>query len=133
MAKLLLVDDDSTRLQRLKRIAAKAGFLDTESCGSLSEALDLIRKWDFLMAVIDIVLTDPPEKLGLELIRMLKQVQPSCKVLALTSYGGTDLGIEALENGADDFISTMWESISWTELLEIRLKMWRGLLNSVEA
>ena len=132
MAKLLLVDDDPKKLRLLKKIARRASFDDIATASSVSETLKQLESdTEFDLAVIDVVLTRLPEKLGLRLIEHVKSTQPNCKIIGLTARGGTDFGVEALEAGADDFVSTKWDAVNWVALLEQRLIMWRGLINGL--
>ena len=131
MVKLLMVDDDPEQLDELKKIARRAGIRNVCGATTMLQALDLVRETHFQLAVIDIVLSELPAKLGLELISTLRAQQPDCKIIALTARGSTDFGVEALLSGADDFVSTKWEAISWSVLLEERLRMWCGVIDGM--
>ena len=131
MWNLLVVDDDDERRERIVRAAEKVQFHknDITQTRSGSQARHQIDEsgQDFDFAVIDIVLTDLPEKEGLDVIHLLRTKNPSCKIIALTGMGGTEFGIEAMRAGADDFISTQWEHVNWYSLLMHRLSLWRGV------
>ena len=130
MANLLVVDDDHKQRRRIVRAAKEAGFdadeiieaVNAEQARAMSEDLGLD------LAVVDVVLTQLPNKLGLGLIEELRARHPYCKIIALTSQGGTDFGIEALRAGAVDFVSLKWDHVNWYGLLVQRLAMWRGLV-----
>jgi DNA-binding response OmpR family regulator len=129
---LLMVDDDPRQLEILKQIAYRAGFDNVIGATSRRESDKLLEQGvKFQLAVIDLVLTELPEKLGLDLIAQLRATQPDCKIIALTARAGTSIGVEAILAGADDFVSTKWESVNWRILLEERLKLWRGVLDGL--
>jgi DNA-binding response OmpR family regulator len=127
---MLVVDDRDDRRERIIRAATYVGFKRSSvfGAGSFDEAVDLIERTDLSigLAVIDVVLTELPAKEGLELMALLRSKHPDCKIIALTSQGGTEFGVEALHAGADDFISTKWEYVNWYRLLQDRLKLWMG-------
>lgn len=129
MPTLLVVDDDRHQRRKVIRAAQVAGFdaSDITEAENLEAAKAIIQDRSFDVAVVDVVLTLLPEKVGLMLISELRTEQPRCKIIALTTKGGTDFGVEAMRAGADDFVSSKWEYVNWYALLEQRLRMWRGI------
>jgi DNA-binding response OmpR family regulator len=133
MAKLLVVDDDDKQRRRIVRAARDAGFDVHEiiEAVSLEDAREKGEGERVDFAVVDIVLTAPPEKVGLCLIGELRLRHPRCKIIGLTSKGGTEFGIEAMNAGADDFVSMKWDLVNWYELLKQRLIMWRAVVEGL--
>lgn len=96
---LLIVDDEPI----IRQLCARAlnGF-HTLQAGNGKEALQIIEKEN-----IDIVLSDVmmPHISGLDLLRQVKQQNPDQAVVMMTGYTDKEVILQALQAGADDFIS----------------------------
>ncbi len=90
--KILIVDDEAGMQRLLSRVLEREGYAPTP-VGSAKEALELISADSF-----DLVLTDiqMPEMNGLELLREVKEFDPSLPVLVMTAYGTVKSAVEAL-------------------------------------
>jgi ActR/RegA family two-component response regulator len=124
---ILIVSNTDEQRQAICRVASRAGFGNREIVEAADEASahEKIKTDEFQFAVIDLCLTlelDPSD--GLRIIKALHEEQPACRIVALTEHA-KDMGAEALNEGADDFIFTGWAYISWTELLKNLLTLWR--------
>jgi putative two-component system response regulator len=83
-----------------------------------SEALDLLKHNSF-----DLVLTDlkMPEVDGLEILRQAREIRPQAMVLILTGYASLESAIEALREGAYDYL------VKPCSADELKVKIDRGL------
>jgi CheY-like chemotaxis protein len=129
---LLIVDDDADQMQRFSAAASDAGFCtaETKKAASEEEAYALLRAHNFQLAIVDLMLTHPPDREeGLRVIARLRKEQPDCRILAITTKVGTDSGIRCLEAGAHDFISSKWADVNYLELLYERLRLWKGVID----
>jgi len=97
---LLVVDDDRSNLESLKKIFSKEGFR-VLSALSGKEALDLIRQH-----VVDVLLTDlvMPSMNGVELLKAALGRKPDLQVVLMTAYGTVDTAVNAMKEGAYDFV-----------------------------
>ncbi len=100
-AKLLILDDDHAILQMLK--TAFSGdemelFLESDSETALRRILTERPN----VAIIDISL---PVKSGLEVLLEAKKIDPGLSVIMTTGYKTTQNAIEAMKNGAYDYIT----------------------------
>jgi two-component system response regulator RegA len=93
---ILLVDDDATLRERLARALRERGF-DVRTAGSADEAMALVRADSPEMAVLDLKM---PGHSGLELLRELKEQDPSTQIVILTGYGSIATAVEATKLGA---------------------------------
>lgn len=66
------------------------------------EAARLVEKHDPDMVISDVVM---PEMSGLELLRKLKAGDPHRPVLLITAQGSIDMAVEAMKQGARDFLT----------------------------
>jgi DNA-binding NtrC family response regulator len=99
--KILLLDDDKNLLRVLSYHIREAGF-DVSPLSSPSEALEILSTESF-----DLVVTDfrMPEMDGIEFLRRLRARDHELPVIVLTAYGSIDKAVEAVRQGASDFLS----------------------------
>lgn len=101
MAKILVVDDDTTFCIMLKNWLGKRGFL-VENAFSYKEAVKKLDKETF-----DLVLTDLrlPDKDGIDLLRLIKEKTPMTQVLLMTGYADIQTAVTAMKLGAFDYVA----------------------------
>ncbi len=104
---LLIVDDDESNLESLQGVFAREGYQILVAPGG-REALELVRR-----ERIDVVLTDlmMPEMDGLDLLRSVKTVSPETEVILMTAYGTVARAVEAMKEGAYDFVTKPFKKI----------------------
>ena len=100
-AQILLVDDEPAMRQVLSAALENAGY-STARAADGQEALALVRALD-----PDLVLTDlrMPRVDGQQLLRTLRREFPEIPVIVLTAHGTIDLAVEAVRDGAHDFLT----------------------------
>jgi len=98
--RVLVVDDERQILRALKVILREAGY-DAIEATTVEEALDraAVRPPD--AAIVDLML---PDGSGVELSRRLRE-WTSMPILVLSAVGEEDAKVEALEAGADDYVT----------------------------
>ena len=131
--KVLLVNDLEDYLDDFERVAREVGFAEFCRAEGVAEALHLIESNQFDVAVIDLNLdvSKPDTAEGLDVIRRLRELQPSCLIMAYTAHfdkQGVEYGIKAFGADADDFICEQWFGINHEQLLMLKLKIWYGSL-----
>ena len=100
-AKILVVDDEPSILRLLEEALTQWGY-QVKSAASGDEALAAIRG-----DLFDAVLTDVrmPEMSGLDLLREIKRHDDSIEVVMMTGYPTIASAVEALKEGAYDYLS----------------------------
>jgi two-component system response regulator RegA len=98
---MLVVDDDEVFRTRLVRALGSRGF-DVRSAENAEQALVLAREDSPEYAVVDLRM---PGESGLELVRGLKAIDPTTKVVVLTGFGSIATAIEAVRLGATDYLT----------------------------
>jgi DNA-binding NtrC family response regulator len=101
VAKILVVDDEPSILKLLKEALTQWGY-QVVCVGTGSEALEAIRTELFDAAITDIRM---PEMSGLELLREIKRHDDSIEVVVMTGYPTIASAVEALKEGAYDYLS----------------------------
>jgi len=101
VAKILVVDDEPSILKLLKEALTQWGY-QVACVGTGSEALEAIRTELFDAAITDIRM---PEMSGLDLLREIKRHDDSIEVIVMTGYPTIASAVEALKEGAYDYLS----------------------------
>jgi two-component system, OmpR family, KDP operon response regulator KdpE len=98
---VLIVDDERSIRLSLRTILSGLGFVIIEAARG-EEAVSLIR-----MAQFDVVLLDinMPGMGGVEVCRTMRKISPCLPIVMLTVQGSEDRKVEALDAGADDYIT----------------------------
>ena len=100
MKKILIIDDEDKLRSLMSRIIGLEGFevLQAADCKS---GLEKLRQNH-----VDIVLCDVklPDGNGVELTVTIKEKYPASEVILLTAYGNIPDGVQAIKNGAFDYI-----------------------------
>ncbi|MDT8440989.1 MAG: sigma-54 dependent transcriptional regulator [Desulfuromonadales bacterium] len=104
--RLLIVDDEEGMRRLLVKVLTRAGY-ETVVAGSGAEALRQVAADRFDLVVTDIKM---PEMDGLQLLRELKDYEPSLPVIVMTAYGTVENAVEALRAGAYDYIAKPFET-----------------------
>jgi two-component system response regulator AtoC len=99
-ASLLVVDDDAAVGRVLTALLAQAGYKATLA-PSAEVALATLEK-----SPVDLVISDVrmPGMDGLELLKTLRVKQPELPVVLLTAHGTVPMAVEAMREGAADFL-----------------------------
>jgi DNA-binding NtrC family response regulator len=99
--KILIVDDDAGIRASLAVLVQTWGFEPLQAPNA-AEATRIVEKQDPDIVITDVVM---PEISGLELLRTLKTGDPNRPVLLITAQGSIDMAVEAMKQGARDFLT----------------------------
>jgi two-component system response regulator AtoC len=116
-AHLLIVDDDPVTVDLLREVLSKEGYEVTTALSG-EEAIS-----QGMENLFDIVITDVRmgEKDGMDVLRSFRKTSPETSVIVITAFGSIDTAIEAIREGAFDYISKPFK------LEEIRVTVKRAL------
>ena len=100
-ARVLIVDDDAAS-RRLLEVRLRPLACDVATAGNGEQALTAIRK-----DVPDLVLLDlrMPKMSGIEVLRALHKEAINVPVIVITAHGSVETAVEAMKEGAYDFIT----------------------------
>ncbi|MBS4027700.1 MAG: sigma-54-dependent Fis family transcriptional regulator [Ignavibacteriales bacterium] len=98
--RILIVDDEQIIRESIAFILRKEGYSVSEAANG-KEAYDKI-----LEDAFDVVITDleMPEMKGIELLEKITHTSPQTLVMIITAYGSLETAIDALRQGASDYI-----------------------------
>jgi two-component system response regulator RegA len=98
---VLVVDDDETFRTRLARAFERRGW-EARAAASGEDAVEAARAESPEHAVVDLRMGGMG---GLELLRELRRIDPTTKVVVLTGYGSIATAVEAVRRGAHDYLT----------------------------
>ena len=99
--KILVVDDEKTLRYFLRLNLQVHGYQVTEAADG-NTAMKFINQEAFDVALIDLQLTDMD---GLDIMRYVRRMAPLTSVIILTGHATVDSAIEALRQGAHDYLT----------------------------
>jgi two-component system NtrC family response regulator len=99
--KVLIIDDEEKLRSLLARLLKLEGYVVTEA-GNLKAAYKAIEIEEPDVALCDVKL---PDGNGVEFISEVKKKHPLIEIILLTAYGNIPDGIQAMKNGAFDYIT----------------------------
>lgn len=100
MKKILIIDDEEKLRTLMARIIGLEGF-DVVQAGDCKTGLKKLEQNDIDLVLCDVKL---PDGNGVELTFRIKQDYPHIEILLLTAYGNIPDGVQAIKNGAFDYI-----------------------------
>jgi two-component system response regulator HydG len=112
--RLLVVDDDVQLRRACCEISAGMGFVPV-AAGSVSEALEQMRRQPAEMLLLDLML---PDGGGLRLLREVKEFYSRTEVVVMTAYATVASAVEAMRIGAGDYLTKPFALEELTAVLE---------------
>ena len=98
---ILVVDDEAVIRDGIQRVLVGDRF-DVETCMSGHTAIERMQKKEYGLVITDLKM---PEMNGIEVLKAVKALQPDIPVILITGYASIDTAVEAMKNGASDYIS----------------------------
>jgi two-component system response regulator PilR (NtrC family) len=117
---LALVVDDEPAIRELLELTLTRMDVDCVLAADLAEARAALRS-----RAPDLCLTDMklPDGDGLQLVSHIQQHAPQVPVAVITAHGNVESAVQALKNGAFDFVSKPVELASLRSLVSTALKL----------
>ena len=115
---ILVIDDDKSILRTLTRILQKAGYeIDTAETGK--EATEKTEKLHYNIALVDVRL---PDMDGTDLLINMKDSLKDTLKIVITGFPSLDVGVKALDGGADAYLVKPVKPEELLALIEEKLK-----------
>jgi DNA-binding NtrC family response regulator len=127
MPSILVIDDKESMRQMLAKTLESEGFeVDTARDGE--RGLDKAKEKRF-----DLILTDLklPKMDGLEVLSSIKDLDPEVAVIVMTAYGTIETAVQAIKQGAFDFLTKPFDVDHLQVLIQRALENRRLLAENV--
>ena len=125
--KILLVEDKDSLRQMLSTAMRKAGYV-VEEASDGDAAAKKIRRQPYQLVLTDLRL---PSLSGLEILKIQKEVDSTIPVLLMTAYGTIEEAVEAMKQGAFDFVPKPVDISHLMLLIDRALEQRRLLIENV--
>ena len=120
--KILIVEDEEDQRKRLMYVLNSEGYKVTEA-ESGDKAIKIVNNPEQTYNIVVTDLKMPGGNDGINVLREVKKASPSTEVLIVTAYGTVDNAVQAMINGAFDYIQKP------LNMPELRIKIERALKN----
>ncbi len=97
---ILIIDDEPNLRRSLGLILQRAGYIIT-TASNAGEAIHLLQAGAYDLTFLDIKL---PDQNGIQLLPQLRLLYPEMPILILTAHATLDTAIEAVRQGARDYL-----------------------------
>ena len=101
MAKILIIDDEEQLRRLMARIIGLEGY-EVAEAPDCASGMKTLRRYDPDVVLCDVKL---PDGNGVEMVGRIKEAAPATEVILLTAYGNIPDGVQAIKNGAFDYIT----------------------------
>lgn len=99
MAEIIVLDDVQDASILVSKILAKQGH-NTHSFTEEEDAISFVKKNHVDLAILDIKLK---KMSGIEVLTILKQINPAMRAIMLTGYPSVETARSSLSEGADEY------------------------------
>lgn len=97
----MVVDDETVIREGLQRILEGERYA-VDSCKSGHIAIEMLQQKDYDLIITDLKM---PGMNGIEVLKAVKTLQPDVPVIMITGYATVDTAVDAMKNGAFDYIA----------------------------
>lgn len=98
---ILIIDDEDQLRKLLSRLLSLEGYTMHEA-GNVRSAMKILEKEEISVVLSDVKL---PDGNGVELVQTVRSRFPQIETIVLTAYGNIADGVQAIKNGAFDYIT----------------------------
>ena len=120
--RLLIVEDDSALRRSLRTTLDVLGF-DVGEASNGEDGLVRLRMVDYEAVLLDI---NMPGMGGIETCRRIRRIHTKMPILMLTVRDGEDDKVEALEAGADDYVTKPFQTRELTARIRAAIRRFRA-------
>ena len=117
---LILIVDDEPDIRELLEITLSRMGKETISAENITSATQLLAEND-----IDLCLTDMklPDGNGIDLVKHINTDYPDLPVAMITAHGNVDTAVDAMKQGATDFVAKPWQNEKVVATISAALKL----------
>jgi two-component system, chemotaxis family, chemotaxis protein CheY len=120
MTKVLVVDDALFMRTALSNMLEEWGFEIVAQAANGKEAVAMYKEHSPDLVTMDLTM---PVMSGLDALKLIMQDDPEAKVIMITALGQQRIIVDALENGAKDFVTKPFQPENLKEVVFNVLKI----------
>ena len=99
--RILILDDEEALRSIISQSLTRKGY-ETAEAGTAQEGLEYLKGHVLSAVLLDLRLPDGD---GLDVLKSMKKLQPDLQVIMLTGHGTIESAIDAMKNGAFDYLT----------------------------
>ena len=124
MFRVLIADDQADVLTAL-RLLLKREDCETESASSPAGILRAVGENEFDVVLMDLnyARDTTSGKEGLDLLARLRVLDSTLPVVVMTAWGSVDVAVEAMRQGARDFVQKPWDNARLLSILRTQAEL----------
>jgi DNA-binding NtrC family response regulator len=103
---VLIIDDEAAIRESLETLLEMDGY-SIAVAESAEEGLARIAERPFDLVLLDLAL---PDRSGMEVLREIRERDSQLAVIMITAYGTVENAVQAMQNGAANFIQKPWDN-----------------------
>jgi len=115
---ILVVDNGETIRETLMRILEREGY-NVLTAEDGQAALEIIREQKVNLIISDVCM---PKMDGSKLLRVARAILPDVEIILMTGHGKVELGLEALKEGAFDYIQKPFTKLALNKTVKQALE-----------
>jgi DNA-binding NtrC family response regulator len=116
--RILVADDDEIVREVITTLLAQQGYAVIPAADGV-EALNRLRSAEFHLIITDLKM---PGVDGIEVLKHASRMNPDITVVILTAYGTLDTTLEAMQEGAYDYLTKPFKT---QEIIILAERVWR--------
>jgi len=116
--RILVADDDEIVREVITTLLAQQGYAVIPAADGV-EALNRLRSTEFHLIITDLKM---PGVDGIEVLKHASRMNPDITVVILTAYGTLDTTLEAMQEGAYDYLTKPFKT---QEIIILAERVWR--------
>lgn len=116
--RILIVDDEPSIRMVLRAHLTRSGY-EVTAAENGAEAISLLRNEAFQLVVSDLKM---PIVGGMEVLAHCQETYPGLPVILITAHGTVDSAVEAIKNGATDYVTKPFDSDELLPIIEKALR-----------
>ena len=125
--RLLVVEDENSIAQRIESACASDG-LHCHIAETGTEALEMIKLYDYEAIILDLMLPDID---GFEVLSRIRSIKNNTPIIVLSGLSSTDDKVKCLTLGADDYVTKPFSKIELLARLYAIIRRTSGHSSSV--
>lgn len=115
MFKVLVCDDDAGLRMSVRAALSASGRFEVDEAYDGVNAIEKVKAKTYNMVLLDV---DMPRMTGMEALKFIKEHDPSIIVLILTAYANIDNAVQAVKEGAFNYVSKPIKSEDLVAMLD---------------
>jgi DNA-binding NtrC family response regulator len=125
----VLIADDQREVREALRLLLKAEGFESEAAASPGEIIQAVatRPLDVVLMDLNYTRDTTSGREGLDLLGKLRAIDSALPIVVMTAWGSVGLAVEAMRQGARDFIEKPWDNHRLVSILKTQVDLGRAL------